>query len=135
MNNSFEKKRPLSPHLQVYKIQLTSLLSILHRATGIVLYGGAVFCALWFLALAEGPATYGIMSTLLHHPMGLIMLMGLSFSFFYHLCNGMRHLLWDAGYGYDLPDVYKTGWIVVGFSTLLTGLAWTLGIIWGEILS
>jgi len=68
MNDSVKKKRPLSPHLQIYKIQLTSLMSILHRATGIVLYGGAVLCALWFVALAKGPQSYDIMYTFLHHP-------------------------------------------------------------------
>jgi len=135
MRDSLKARRPLSPHLQVYKIQITSLLSILHRGTGMVLYGGAVFCTLWFLALAEGSETYGAMQGFLLHPVGLIMLMGLSFSFFYHLCNGMRHLLWDVGIGYDLPDVRKSGWLVVIFSFLLTGFAWILGIMLGEILS
>jgi succinate dehydrogenase / fumarate reductase cytochrome b subunit len=100
-----------------------------------VLYGGAMLCALWFLALAEGPAPYEGMQGFLLHPIGLILLLGLSFSFFYHLCNGMRHLLWDVGVGYDLPDVYKSGWMVVIFSFILTGFAWILGIICGKILS
>jgi succinate dehydrogenase / fumarate reductase cytochrome b subunit len=135
MTDSLKHKRPLSPHLQVYKIQLTSLLSILHRGTGIVLFGGAILCTLWFLALADGPQSYEMMRTFLHHPLGLILLLGLSFSFFYHLCNGMRHLLWDVGMGYDLSDVYKTGWIVIGFSFTLTGFAWILGLIYGKLLS
>src|SRR5438552_3121707 len=103
MNDSVKNKRPLSPHLQIYKIQITSLLSILHRGTGLVLYGGAFFCAWWFLALAQGPHAYEHMQHYLFHPLGLLMLLGVSFSFFYHLCNGIRHLLWDAGVGYDLP--------------------------------
>lgn len=135
MNNSLKTKRPLSPHLQIYKVQITSLLSILHRGTGIILYGGAVFCALWFLALAEGPQTYDIIRGFVVHPVGIIMLMGLSFAFFYHLCNGMRHLLWDAGMGYEMVDVRKTGWLVVIFSVFLTSFAWALGLIYGEILS
>ena len=135
MNDSLKEKRPLSPHLQVYKIQMTSLLSILHRGTGIILYGGAILCTLWFLALANASAAYGVMQEFLLHPVGLILLIGLSFAFFYHLCNGMRHLLWDVGVGYDLSDVYKTGWTVVAFSFFLTGFTWILGIIYGKILS
>ena len=135
MNDSLKERRPLSPHLQVYKIQITSLLSILHRCTGMVLYGGAIFCAVWFLALAQGPESYGLMQGFLLHPVGLVMLMGLSFSFFYHLCNGMRHLLWDVGVGYEMPEVRKSGWLVVILSFLLTGSTWILGIMCGKILS
>lgn len=135
MNDSLKERRPLSPHIEIYRIQLTSLLSILHRCTGMVLYGGAILCALWFLALAEGSQSYDVMRGFLLHPIGLIMLMGLSFSFFYHLCNGMRHLLWDVGIGYDLVDVYKSGWTVVILAIVLTGFAWILGIMCGDILS
>lgn len=135
MNDSVKERRPLSPHLQIYKIQLTSLLSIIHRGTGIVLYGGALFCAGWFVALAQGAEAYETMQSYILHPLGLIILLGISFSFFYHLCNGVRHLMWDAGLGYELSDVYKTGWLVVIYSFVLTGLSWTIGIIWGSVLS
>lgn len=135
MNDSLKGRRPLSPHLQIYKIQLTSLLSILHRCTGMVLYGGALFFTWWFLALAQGPEAYKTMQSYVFHPVGLLMLLGVSFSFFYHLCNGIRHLLWDAGWGYDLSNVYKTGWIVVISSFVLTGLVWTLGILGGRLFS
>ncbi len=135
MNDSLKKKRPLSPHLQVYKIQMTSLLSILHRCTGMVLCGGAILCSVWFITLAQGSQAYGIMQAFLLHPVGLIILLGLSFSFFYHLCNGMRHLLWDAGMGYEMAEVRKTGWTVVVFSFVLTGFSWILGIMYGKLLS
>jgi succinate dehydrogenase / fumarate reductase cytochrome b subunit len=135
MNDSLKNKRPLSPHLQVYKIQITSLLSILHRGTGMVLFGGAILCSVWFITLAQGPEAYGAMQGFLLHPVGLIMLFGLSFSFFYHLCNGIRHLLWDAGIGYEMVEVRKTGWTVVIFSFVLTGFAWILGILCGRLLS
>jgi len=134
MNDPIKEKRPLSPHLQIYKIQITSLLSILHRGTGMLLYGGAIFCSLWFLMLAGGPQAYGVMQNFLLHPIGLIMLMGVSFAFFYHFCNGIRHLLWDVGMGYELSEVRQTGWMVVIFSFVLTGLAWVLGIMFGAIL-
>ena len=129
MPTSVKEKRPLSPHLQIYKIQITSLLSITHRATGIVLYGGAILWMLWFLALAMGPQSYESMQNFLLSPFGLIILIGWSFSFFYHLCNGIRHLLWDIGYGYEMPMVRFTGWTVIISSFLLTTLAWTLGIL------
>ncbi len=127
MTTSLKAKRPLSPHIQIYKIQITSLLSILHRGTGIVLYGGSLLWALWFVALAMGPQSYETFQGLLMTPIGLLFLLGWSFSFFYHLCNGIRHLLWDMGVGYDMPTVRLTGWTVVIFSFLLTALAWALG--------
>jgi succinate dehydrogenase / fumarate reductase cytochrome b subunit len=135
MSASGKEKRPLSPHLQIYKIQITSLLSILHRGTGIVLYGGAFLCALWFLALSQGPKTYSLMQSYLFHPVGLLLLLGVSFSFFYHLCNGIRHLLWDAGIGYDLAEVRQTGWIVVTAAFVFTGFSWILGVLCGRAFS
>ena len=130
MVQSVKERRPLSPHLQVYKIQITSLLSILHRGTGIVLYGGTVLWALWFVSLAAGPQSYEKMQLLLLHPIGLAILLGWSFSFFYHLCNGIRHLMWDLGVGYELPIVRLTGWIVVITTFFLTSTSWILGIYW-----
>lgn len=127
------KKRPLSPHLQIYKIQITSLLSILHRGTGIVLYGGSVLWALWFFALAMGPESYKSMQNILLSPLGLLILCGWSFSFFYHLCNGIRHLGWDIGIGYDLSSVRFTGWVVVITSILLTGIVWILELSCGSV--
>jgi succinate dehydrogenase / fumarate reductase, cytochrome b subunit len=126
---SVKENRPLSPHLQVYKIQITSLLSIMHRGTGIVLYGGSILWALWFLALASGPQNYNRLQDFLLDPLGLIILIGWSFSFFYHLCNGIRHLLWDLGIGYEMPMVRLTGWTVIVASLLLTIMAWILGIL------
>ena len=127
MRSSSQPQRPLSPHLQIYKIQITSLLSILHRGTGIVLFGGSLIWTLWFLALAAGAQNYEIFQRVLLHPLGLGFLLGWSFSFFYHLCNGIRHLMWDAGYGYDMPTVRWTGWMVVAYSLFLTLAAWALG--------
>lgn len=133
MRPSVQEKRPLSPHLQIYRIQITSLLSILHRATGIVLYGGGLFLALWFIVLGMGPENYAALQSLYLHPIGLVMLMGFSFSFFYHLCNGIRHLCWDAGVGYDMKTVRLTGWVVVISSLLLTGISLFLGYLCQEI--
>jgi succinate dehydrogenase / fumarate reductase cytochrome b subunit len=133
MHSSVQEKRPLSPHLQIYRVQITSLLSILHRATGILLYGGGLFLALWFIVLGMGPENYEMLQSLYLHPIGLVMLMGFSFSFFYHLCNGIRHLFWDAGVGYDMEMVRITGWIVVVSSFFLTSISWILGYLCQEI--
>lgn len=126
-------QRPLSPHLQVYKIQITSLLSILHRGTGIVLFGGSFLWAFWFMALASGPETYAQVQAFILSPFGLLILMGWSFSFFYHFCNGIRHLIWDLGIGYDMSTVRFSGWTVVTASILLTSVTWFLGMIWARI--
>ena len=120
--------RPLSPHLQVYRPQLTSVLSILHRATGIALAVGAVYLALWVLFAAASPATYAGFQGFNSSILGRILLGGWLFSAFYHLCNGIRHLFWDAGYGFELKDAYRSGWIVVAVSLIATLLSWIVGL-------
>ena len=96
------RKRPLSPHLQIYKPQLTSILSILHRATGVTLSMGSIILVLWIIALTLGEETYAMFSLIVNHWVSKFILLGFTFGLFYHLSNGIRHLFWDAGYGYDL---------------------------------
>lgn len=112
--------RPLSPHLQVYKPQLTSVLSISHRATGVALSIGTLLLVWWLLAAAAGPGPYNVVRGFLGTWLGMLMLIGWTYSLFFHLCNGIRHLVWDAGYGLDLPTTYKSGWTVVAASVGLT---------------
>lgn len=115
--------RPLSPHLQVYRPQLTTVLSIFHRFTGIALSLGSVLLVVWLGALAMGQATYLTASLWFGSPLGVTMLLGWAFCFYFHLCNGIRHLFWDMGWGFELEAVYRSGWLVVGISfglTLLT---------------
>ena len=121
------KERPLSPHLQVYRPELTSVLSIVHRITGVALSGGLLLLVCWLLAVASGAAFYDAVQAFNAHWFGRTLLFGWTFALFYHLCNGIRHLVWDAGYGYELTEVYRSGWLVVGASAVLTMLAW----IWG----
>jgi succinate dehydrogenase / fumarate reductase cytochrome b subunit len=123
--------RPLSPHLQVYRLQLTSVLSITHRATGLVLSAGLLVFVAWLLAVAAGPAAFESANALLASIPGRLLLAGISFSFFYHLCNGIRHLVWDAGHWLEIPAVYASGWSVVAASIVLTVLAWAVA--WGVI--
>lgn len=119
--------RPLSPHLQVYRWQITMAMSILHRATGVALVFGMLLLAYWLIAAASGPQAFDTAQTLLGSWIGRLLLFGWSFSLFYHLCNGIRHLAWDAGWGFSLPVMTTTGWFVVFASVLLTLLSWVLG--------
>ena len=118
------RPRPLSPHLQVYRWQMTSVLSILHRCTGLFLILGTVMIAFWVIALALGNNIFDSYQAWLGSPLGKMLLFGWSFSLFYHWANGIRHLLWDAGWGYEIERVYLTGWIVVLVSVILTGSLW-----------
>lgn len=121
-----ERARPLSPHLQVYRFQWPMLLSITHRMTGVGLAGGAVVFVWWLTALAIGPAYFDMTQSLLGSWVGRLLLLGWSWAAFYHLCNGIRHLFWDAGYGLDLDKARASGMAVVGFSVALTLLAWVV---------
>ena len=116
--------RPLSPHLQIYKPQLTSVLSILHRFTGLFLVVGAIIIAGWLSSLALGSQYFLTYQAMLRTIPGKIVLVVWSFSMFYHLFNGIRHLFWDAGCGHDLKNAYLTGWLVVIGSTLATCALW-----------
>ena len=122
-----QAERPLSPHLQVYKPQLTSVLSISHRATGIALSVGTVLLVWWLLAAARGPDAYDAVRGFTGSWIGVLLMVGWTYSLFFHLCNGIRHLFWDAGYGFDLPTTYKSGWAVVAVSGALTLIAVIVG--------
>src|SRR6476660_9417261 len=121
-------ERPLSPHLQVYRWQLTSVMSILHRATGIALSLGAILLVWWLGAASDGPEPYAGVQRFLGSWLGLVLLFGWSVALFYHLCNGIRHLVWDTGHALDLQSVYIGGWVVLGATALLTFAAWVAGI-------
>jgi succinate dehydrogenase / fumarate reductase, cytochrome b subunit len=120
--------RPISPHLQIYRWQLTSVLSILHRAAGVVLSAGALLLVWWLVAAASGPDAYEGVENLLGSWIGVLFLFGWSAALFYHLCNGIRHLVWDTGHALDLKSTYLGGWLVVGGTALLTVIAWIAGI-------
>ena len=123
MENS---QRPLSPHLQIYRPQLTSVLSITHRATGIALVLGTLVLVYWLLAAASGAEAYGSAQRLLGSWPGRILLLGFSFALFFHLCNGIRHLFWDMGLGFELKTAYASGKAVIAVAIAMTLLAWAL---------
>jgi len=122
------RNRPLSPHLQVYRPQITTVLSITHRATGIVLSLGCVFLVLWLLAAAAGPRTFEIAQDCAGSALGYVFLFVFSVALFYHLLNGIRHLFWDMGHGFEMETATRTGWAVVVGAVVLTAIAWILGL-------
>lgn len=108
------------------------MLSISHRATGIALTVGTLLLVYWLAAAAGGPDSYAAAQGFIGSWIGLLLLFGWSYALFYHLCNGIRHLFWDAGYGFELEQSYRSGWLVVGASVVLTVLSWLIGLIaWG----
>jgi len=119
--------RPLSPHLQVYRPQLTSVMSICHRMTGVALAVGTLLLVWWLVAAATGAAAFEVVQGFIGSWIGRLLLFGWSFALFYHLCNGLRHLFWDAGKGYELGSAYASGKVVIAAAVILTLAAW----IWG----
>ncbi len=120
-------ERPLSPHLQVYKPQLTSILSITHRGTGVFLSLGALLLTFWLVGLATGEQVF---SNLQQHGSswyGKIILIGFIFSLYFHLASGVRHLFWDTGMGLELSTTYKTGYATIAFSIILTVITVCMG--------
>ena len=117
-------KRPLSPHLQIYKPQITSVLSITHRMTGVFLSIGLLAIVYYFYSLTAGEDTFEATRTMLKSPLGLLFLFAWTFSLFYHLSNGIRHLFWDIGKGFELEDMQKSGWLVIVAALGLTILTW-----------
>ena len=120
--------RPLSPHLQVYRWQWTMLLSILHRVTGVGLGLGAILLVYWLTAAASGPASFAQAQAFVGSWFGILLLFGFSLALFYHLSNGIRHLFWDAGLGFELDTAYISALAVGVAAVALTALAWIIGL-------
>ena len=112
--------RPLSPHLTVYKPQITSVLSIFHRITGAGLSVGTVLVVLWLASVAAGENAFNNFNNFLNNPLILLILLASLWALWYHFCTGLRHLYWDMGYGYNLRSVAISGWVAVVGSFLLT---------------
>lgn len=120
--------RPLSPHLQIYRWQFTMLLSILHRIAGVGLGLGAILLVYWLCAAASGPAAFANAQAFVGSWFGILLLLGFSLALFFHLANGIRHLFWDAGRGFELKTAYASA-LAVGAATIaLTALAWIVGL-------
>lgn len=127
------RARPLSPHLQVWRWHLTMATSIFHRATGVALYGGALILAGWAISLASGPANYTFYMQLLGSPLGRVVMFGLTVSLFYHLANGVRHLVWDAGHGLDVKSANLSGVAVIAFGIAAAIAVWVIAAMMGAL--
>jgi succinate dehydrogenase / fumarate reductase cytochrome b subunit len=118
--------RPLSPHLQVYKPQISSALSIFHRITGCALGAGTLLLTIWLVCAASGENAFSIIQAFLASWIGLLILIGFTAALFYHFCNGIRHLAWDSGKGYELPTMHRTGYLVLAATVILTAVFWVV---------
>jgi len=112
--------RPTSPHVWIYRWQIGNTLSILHRFTGAALALGLIALSYWFVSLAGGPDSYAAAARLFASPLGLAILLGWTFSFLFHLLNGVRHLFWDAGRGFERTQRHVSGWLAVLGAIALT---------------
>src|SRR6266403_2212533 len=121
-----QRQRPLSPFMfpTWYRFQLTSGLSIVHRLTGIALAVGSILLSWWLVAVAAGGEVFAVTHAFIASPVGVLLLFGWSFAFFYHLCNGIRHLAWDAGYGFEIRSAARSGYAVLAATVLLTAITW-----------
>lgn len=117
-------QRPLSPHLQIYRPQWTSVLSIMHRISGVALSVGTVLMVVWLAALARGESAFASTLAFFSHPVVTLALVAWTLALFYHLLNGIRHLCWDAGMLIDLGPARASGWVVVIVALVLTALVW-----------
>jgi succinate dehydrogenase / fumarate reductase cytochrome b subunit len=123
----------MSPHLSVWRWHITMASSIANRATGVALYVGALIGAAWAVALASGPDAYAGFKGLLGSPLGLLVMFGLTVSYFYHLANGIRHLVWDAGYGFELKTANAASVFVFAFTAVASIVIWVIAAMTGAI--
>lgn len=121
-------RRPLSPHLQIYKPQVSSTTSIMNRLTGIALSVGLLLMVWWLVAAATGPRAFAAAQGFIGSPIGLILMFGWTLALWYHFCNGIRHLLWDIGWGFEIKTSHQTALIVVIGTVVLTLLSWVIGL-------
>ena len=121
-------ERPLSPHLLIYRLPLTALLSITHRITGIILLAGMILLVVCLMAAAEGAGPYGSVAALLGSPMGRLFIGCWLYALFFHLCHGIRHLIWDTGHGFGRATLTRYAWLEIAMSIVLTSLIYALSL-------
>ncbi|MEM9439815.1 MAG: succinate dehydrogenase, cytochrome b556 subunit [Pseudomonadota bacterium] len=126
-----KSKRPLSPHLQIYRWYLTMALSIAHRASGVALSVGLIFLTWWLMALASGEQSFATVEWWKDSVLGILFLFGMTFALAYHLGNGIRHLVWDMGYGFEPEMARQSGIAVIAFAVAVTLVTWLSIVIFG----
>ena len=122
-------QRPLSPHLQIYRPQITSVLSIMNRLSGIATSVGTLMMVWWLVASAGSPHAFATMQWFMGSFVGIILLFGWTVALAYHFVAGLRHLAWDAGYGFELSEVYASGWAAIIATGVLTVLIWIVALV------
>jgi succinate dehydrogenase / fumarate reductase cytochrome b subunit len=120
--------RPLSPHLQIYRLPLAAILSITHRITGVGLTIGTLLLTWWVASAAYGPDAYATATGFIGSPIGYLLLLGFSVALFYHLCNGIRHLFWDAGMNFEIAETKRANLVVLAGTVILTVVTWFLAL-------
>lgn len=123
-------EKPLSPHIQIYRWEITMLVSILHRATGVAMAVGAGFVVWMLLALATGAQAYDTFQTFVTSPIGKLMLLGWTVAVFLHMGNGIRHFFWDAGVGYEKTTARMTAFMLLAFTAIMTAIVWFIACPW-----
>ena len=126
---AYENDRPLSPHLQVYRLPLTAVLSITHRLSGLAIILGAVLLIFVLFSLAAGPQAYAAAHALLDSWFGYVVLVGFTLALYFHLCNGVRHLFWDMGYGFELDTADKSAIGTLIAAVVLTVATWLVVVV------
>ena len=120
LEESRNNNRPLSPHLDIYQYQITWTVSIMHRITGVAMTLGLILIVAWLVAAAFSPELFSLIDGVLRSWIGMIIIFGSLWAFWFHFLNGIRHLFWDLGYGFNLSTVWRSGWVVVLGSIILT---------------
>lgn len=120
-------KRPLSPHLSIYRPIPTMIISIVHRVTGMALYGGTLLLAWWLYGVASGEATFNTTNGVISHPLGQLVLFGFTWALIHHMLGGIRHFFWDLGKGFEKETATKTAWLILILSILITLAIWVIG--------
>jgi len=121
-------ERPLSPHLGIYRMQITMLMSIMHRITGAALYFGTILLAAWLVSAAMGERAFAAVNEVFGHPLGKLVLFGYTWAVAHHMLGGMRHLLWDTGRAMDIRSADVLGWLTILGSLSLTVILWAVGL-------
>jgi succinate dehydrogenase / fumarate reductase cytochrome b subunit len=126
--------RPLSPHLSIFRPYINMVMSIIHRGTGVANYFGTVLLVAWLVAVAAGPDAFTVASDIAGSPIGLIILLGYSWSLIHHALGGLRHFIWDTGRAFDLASVRTLSWATLIGSLTLTAVLWFIGLSkWGML--
>ncbi len=125
---SVKHERPLSPHLGIYRMSISMLMSIVHRITGAALYFGTILLAAWLIGIAQGPKAFNTVNSFFGHPVGLFIMFGYTWALIHHMLGGLKHFVWDTGRGFNLRTVNLLSWLTPILSVGLTAAIWLVAL-------